>query len=103
MWRRLRAYFSKGINDHVVGANLAALSDRIPTLLVWGAEDRVIAPEVGRTATKVLPSSELIEIPQTGHAPYLERPGEFNHTVLKFLRTRETLRRKAERADAEQR
>lgn len=100
---RLGAYFSKGINDHVVGGSLAALSDRIPMLLVWGAEDRVIAPEVGRAATKILPGSDLIEIPQTGHAPYLERPDEFNRAVLQFLQRRETLHRKTERADAGQR
>jgi 2-hydroxy-6-oxonona-2,4-dienedioate hydrolase len=82
---RLGAYFSLGINDHVVRERLATLSERIPTLLVWGAEDKVVAPDVGRTATKLLPGSKLLEIPDTGHAPYLERPEAFNRPVLKFL------------------
>ncbi len=97
---RLGAYFSKGINTHVVGERLAALPGRIPTLLVWGAEDRVIAPEVGRQAKKLLPGSDLIEIPRTGHAPYLEQPDEFNRSVLQFLGTVKTSHRKDKRADA---
>ncbi len=100
---RLGNYFSSGINDDVVGGRLAALSEPIPTLLVWGAEDRVVIPDVGRAARELLHGCELIEISGTGHAPYLERPEAFNAPVLQFLRTVETSPEKIERVDAGQR
>lgn len=85
---RLGSYFSDGINNHVVGEQLATLTDRIPTLLLWGTGDKVVAPEVGRAAREFLPRVELIEISGAGHAPYLEKPDEFNSGVLQFLGSR---------------
>jgi len=100
---RLGDYFSRGINGDVVGERLAALSDPVPTLLVWGAEDRVVTPEVGRASRELLHGCELIEISGTGHAPYLERPEAFNTPVLKFLRGVTTPQGNKERVDAGQR
>ncbi len=57
-----------------------------PVTLVWGSDDVVIPVDVGQRAHLSLPAPMTI-IEQTGHAPYLEDPGQFNPTLLTFLQT----------------
>lgn len=57
-----------------------------PTLLVWGNNDTITPPFVAREFHKLIPNSELHFIDQCGHAPMMERPGEFNLILDKFLK-----------------
>ena len=45
---------------------------RLPTLVLGGAEDRVVPPENGRRIAGRVPGLERVEIPETGHAFYME-------------------------------
>jgi 2-hydroxy-6-oxonona-2,4-dienedioate hydrolase len=56
-----------------------------PTLLVWGNNDTITPPFVGREFNKLIPDSELYFIDKCGHAPMMERPEEFNSILNKFL------------------
>jgi 2-hydroxy-6-oxonona-2,4-dienedioate hydrolase len=56
-----------------------------PTLLVWGNNDTITPPFVGREFNKLIPNSELYFIDKCGHAPMMERPEEFNSILHKFL------------------
>lgn len=56
-----------------------------PTLLVWGNNDTITPPFVGREFHKLIPNSELYFIDKCGHAPMMETPGEFNDILHKFL------------------
>ena len=56
-----------------------------PTLLVWGNNDTITPPFVGREFNKLIPNSELYFIDKCGHAPMMERPEEFNIILHKFL------------------
>lgn len=56
-----------------------------PTLLVWGNNDTITPPFVGREFNKLIPNSELHFIDKCGHAPMMEVPGEFNIILHKFL------------------
>jgi 2-hydroxy-6-oxonona-2,4-dienedioate hydrolase len=56
-----------------------------PTLLVWGNNDAVTPPFVGREFHRLIPNSELHLIDKCGHAPMMETPGEFNSILHKFL------------------
>jgi 2-hydroxy-6-oxonona-2,4-dienedioate hydrolase len=56
-----------------------------PTLLVWGNNDTITPPFVGREFNKLIPNSELFFIDKAGHAPMMERPEEFNSILYKFL------------------
>lgn len=56
-----------------------------PTLLVWGNNDAVTPPFVGREFQRLIPNSELHLIDKCGHAPMMETPGEFNSILHKFL------------------
>lgn len=82
---RLGDYIAEQIDQHNVGEKLAGLVDSIPVLLVWGQEDRAVPLSVGEQARALLGTTDLVVIPGSGHAPYLERPEEFNAPVLQFL------------------
>lgn len=56
-----------------------------PTLLVWGNNDTITPPFVGREFNRLIPNSELHFIDKCGHAPMMERPEEFNKILHKFL------------------
>jgi len=58
---------------------------RVPTLLVWGAEDRLLPVRQAHAAAARLPDSRLHVLPECGHCPQMEKPEEFNRLVLDFL------------------
>ena len=47
---------------------------KMPTLLIWGAEDPLVAPAVGEVMAKHLPTATFHVLPQCGHLPTLEQP-----------------------------
>jgi pimeloyl-ACP methyl ester carboxylesterase len=57
----------------------------IPTLVVWGAHDELIAPEEGRRAAARLPHSEFVLLAGSGHLPMEEQPEALLRAVLPFL------------------
>lgn len=56
-----------------------------PTLLVWGNNDTITPPFVGKEFNKLIPNSELHFIDKCGHAPMMEVPQEFNEILSEFL------------------
>ncbi len=58
---------------------------RVPTLIVWGREDRVVPLECGERYQQAIPGSQLTLIDQCGHYPHLEKPDEFSRRVCEFL------------------
>jgi pimeloyl-ACP methyl ester carboxylesterase len=56
-----------------------------PTLLIWGNNDTITPPFVGKEFNKLIPRSELRFIDQCGHAPMMERPKAFNEILEIFL------------------
>jgi pimeloyl-ACP methyl ester carboxylesterase len=55
-----------------------------PTLVIWGAADRVLPVAQAQMASKIL--QHQLEIwPNCGHHPFLEFPDRFNNLVLEFL------------------
>jgi pimeloyl-ACP methyl ester carboxylesterase len=56
-----------------------------PTLLIWGNNDTITPPFVGKEFKKLIPNSELYFIDKCGHAPMMEVPEEFNEILHKFL------------------
>jgi 2-hydroxy-6-oxonona-2,4-dienedioate hydrolase len=82
---RLAEYFRNSLDDDAVGARLAALTPALPTLLVWGEQDRSVPLAIGLKAQQVLNGAPLRIIPRTAHAPYWEDPQAFNVILLEFL------------------
>lgn len=56
-----------------------------PTLLIWGNNDTITPPFVGREFNKLIPNSELYFVDNCGHAPMMEVPAEFNEILDSFL------------------
>ena len=62
-------------------------SIKTPTLLVWGRQDGLVPLSDGERFHKDIAGSTMVVIDQCGHVPNVEKPGEFNAAVLKFLTT----------------
>lgn len=60
-------------------------SIQVPTLLVWGHDDRITPPDVAREFQARIPHAELHFIDRCGHAPMIEHPAMFNQILLTFL------------------
>ena len=70
-----------------VEAALPRIAD-IPTLLMWGSRDRVIAPGSAAQLQRQFRNCRLMVIEGAGHLPYEETPEEFNRAVMEFLEDR---------------
>src|SRR5215204_4638442 len=56
-----------------------------PTLIVWGRQDGLVSLADGERFNKDIAGSKLVVVDQCGHVPNVEKPGEFNAALLKFL------------------
>lgn len=56
-----------------------------PTLIVWGADDPVIPIKFANDFVTHIDNSELYEMSNCGHTPYVQKPELFASQVLKFL------------------
>jgi len=57
----------------------------VPTLIVWGREDRIVPLVCGEQYARLLPDARLVVLDGCGHLPPLEKPAEFADLVLQFL------------------
>ena len=58
---------------------------RMPTLVVWGARDRVFPESQAREAVARLPEGSLAIISECGHMPHVECPDRFLAALDGFL------------------
>jgi 4,5:9,10-diseco-3-hydroxy-5,9,17-trioxoandrosta-1(10),2-diene-4-oate hydrolase len=58
----------------------------MPSLLIWGREDRIVPVEYGRALAQNLHDAELLIIDDTGHLPHIEEPGLTNGVISDFFR-----------------
>ncbi len=54
----------------------------IPTLVVWGENDRIVPPANGQALAQAQPSARLVLLPETGHHPQSERPQALMDALL---------------------
>jgi pimeloyl-ACP methyl ester carboxylesterase len=59
----------------------------MPTLIVWGAQDRVFSPSQAQDAVARLPEGSLALIPDCDHMPHIERPERFVAALEESLGT----------------
>jgi pimeloyl-ACP methyl ester carboxylesterase len=60
---------------------------KVPTLIIWGANDPLFPLQQAERAHKLLPKSKLAVIEGAGHTPQAEKPEEFNQHLASFLKT----------------
>lgn len=82
-------YTIKSITESIIrGEDLlddVVKSIKTPTLLVWGRQDGLVPLSDGERLHKDIAGSTMVVIDECGHIPNVEKPGEFNAAVLKFL------------------
>ncbi len=67
------------------------MKDELPnitqkTCIIWGKNDKVTPPEVGREFHQEIPNSDLFWIDKCGHAPMIEQPNKFNRILIDWLK-----------------
>ena len=60
----------------------------VPTLVIWGARDNVVAPRYASLLARTLPNARLLVFEQSGHHPMIQEPDRFNRAVAQFVMTR---------------
>ena len=95
--QQLRDEFSTIVLEfHPVGFRLMSLSSAevdtrdllpiidVPTLLLWGNDDRRSPLDVAKQFRAAIPGAELAIIPNAGHLSNMEQPDVFNEHVRRF-------------------
>ncbi len=59
---------------------------RVPTLIVWGDDDKLVPVQDAYTLLREIPHSAVEIIPGAGHAPHLKTPEKLSQLVTKFLK-----------------
>jgi 2-hydroxy-6-oxonona-2,4-dienedioate hydrolase len=88
--------FARAARRDNVESRLADI--RMPTLIVWGKEDRITPVDVGARFHALIPHSQFWTLTNCGHAPMLEQPHAFGAIVREWLH--ETWPRRAQLASA---
>lgn len=81
---RMRAILSKVVNED--------LKDRlplikVPTLLIWGEDDKATPLADAKLMNRLLPDSGLVSFPGCGHYSFLDNPGQFRAVLSSFLKS----------------
>jgi pimeloyl-ACP methyl ester carboxylesterase len=63
----------------------AYLAIAAPTLVIGFADDLMLPPHLSREVADAIPKGRYLEIPDTGHLGFLERPGAVNAAALEFF------------------
>ncbi|GAA2217200.1 alpha/beta hydrolase [Streptomyces nogalater] len=58
---------------------------RVPTLLIFGQEDRLVPVSTGRRFASLLADATLVVLPGCGDFPQEEKPGEVRQAIAGFL------------------
>ena len=59
-------------------------SVRAPTLLVWGARDRLVPVSAARRWEALLPRGRLVVLPDAAHVPMVESPDALRAAIVDF-------------------
>jgi pimeloyl-ACP methyl ester carboxylesterase len=57
----------------------------VPTLIIWGDDDKLIPAGYGPAYRDLIPNSELEIISECGHLPHVEKAQEFTSKVVNFI------------------
>jgi pimeloyl-ACP methyl ester carboxylesterase len=58
---------------------------RIPTLVLWGASDRILSESYGRAYCAAITGAQFELIERAGHFPHLEQPELFANRIFSFV------------------
>ena len=56
----------------------------MPTLVLWGDQDKLFPPAHAEAYGRMIPGSEVVVLPDCGHLPTVEKTAEFVSTLARF-------------------
>jgi len=59
----------------------------MPILSFVGAKDLVVDPDVCRSVKESNPSAKIVEMTDSGHAPFIDETAKYNRELINFGRT----------------
>ena len=89
---RLRSAYTAESVQTANARGLGGLSEaevrgiKTPTLLVWGANDKLSPPVNADKLNAAISGSRKVLIDKAGHYPFIEHPDQFNAAVREFLK-----------------
>ena len=57
----------------------------VPTLIVWGENDRIVPVSAGERISSAMPDARLEVIAGAGHMPHIEKPDEVIPLLMQHL------------------
>jgi pimeloyl-ACP methyl ester carboxylesterase len=85
--RRLTMRVMGPARDEELERQMRELS--VPTLVLFGTEDRLLSPDLGHIYMEILPNCNLVFVYDAGHEIGAERPEAYAEAVIDFLDRRE--------------
>ncbi|MGK5085652.1 alpha/beta hydrolase [Bdellovibrionota bacterium FG-1] len=92
VWRAVVARMKQSNAKQVIEAQKPEdfLDDRLPalrkpTLLIWGAADRITLPSLGKRFQSLIPGAIWHEVPECGHLPQKECPLEVIRGIAQMM------------------
>jgi non-heme chloroperoxidase len=76
------AMFSRLLDNDDVLASI-----RVPTLVMHGANDRIVRLSAAEHTARTIPGAKLLVYNGLGHAPHLDNPVRFNRDLAEFVRS----------------
>jgi pimeloyl-ACP methyl ester carboxylesterase len=67
-------------------APLARPRVTVPTLVIWGAQDKYVLPDLARQSAELCDDAQLEIVPGATHWLHHEEPALVNRLLLEFLR-----------------
>jgi len=83
--RALLSTFRSGVTTGAHEAFREIGRQRIPVLLMWGREDRLVPFELNERVRELIPDLEFHAVESAAHTPHLEHPELVNPRLIEFL------------------
>ena len=58
---------------------------KVPTLLIWGANDRLFPQDYAFVYQQLIPGSKAVVLPECGHLPHVEKEDAFAAELEAFI------------------
>ncbi len=78
----LAIYAGTSMGDSGLAERLAEVTT--PTLVLWGDSDRIADADYGRAYAEAIPGARFQLLPNTGHLPQIETPGQLLDAIWAF-------------------
>ena len=59
----------------------------VPTLVLWGEQDRIVAPDYGRRFAEAIPGASFRAVPGAAHFPHIEQPQAVADAIGAFMKS----------------